>query len=91
MPAVVAVDQQRHLAVALLGEIGRLLVLAGHEVHVHVVEGLPGERQHQADLVGRAGEKDAVEFEPCRHEKPPEAMQSPANLDGSLPTEKDLS
>ena len=40
MAAVVAVDQKGHLAVALPGEMGRLLVLARHHVHVHVVEGL---------------------------------------------------
>jgi hypothetical protein len=57
MPAVLVIDEERHLTEALLGEIGRPLVLALAHVHVLIIERLAEEGQHEADLVGgsRAG------------------------------------
>ncbi len=58
--AVAGVDEKRNLAVALLCEIGGLLVLAAGHVHMDIVEGLTAERKHQPHLVGRAGCMEAV-------------------------------
>ena len=61
MAAVGVVDEERHLAEALLGEVLGRLVLALAQGDVDVLERLAGERQHEPDLVRRARGEDAVE------------------------------
>jgi hypothetical protein len=56
----VAVDQRRHLAEAVDGEVIRLLVRAGTQIDVLVGKRLAHQRQSQARLVGWAAQPDAV-------------------------------
>ena len=56
----VAVDQRRHLAEAVDGEIVRLLVGAGAQIDMLVGKGLAHQRHRQPRLVGRTAQPDAV-------------------------------
>ena len=70
MAPVRIVDEQRHLAEALLRKILRPLVLALAQIDVHVIERFAGERQEQADLVGRTGGPDSMKRVACGHGTP---------------------